>query len=191
TEVASCTFDEQRRVLDIAQDEIGARLPLVNGVWADGSQEAARIARGKIQDIRELKSDSFDALVLPGGGGVGVNLISWFADGAKAKVQPEVERVIREFYEKQKPICAICIAPALVARVLGSNGVTVTLGAESEASKEVVKTGALHEVCAADDFVTDREHRIVTTPAYMHADAKPHQLFKGIRGAIFETVEMA
>jgi 4-hydroxy-tetrahydrodipicolinate synthase len=45
TEVASCTFEEQRRVLDTAQDEIGDRLPLVNGVWADGSLEAARIAR--------------------------------------------------------------------------------------------------------------------------------------------------
>jgi len=45
TEVASCTFEEQRRVLDIAQDEVGARLPLVNGIWADGSIEAARIAR--------------------------------------------------------------------------------------------------------------------------------------------------
>jgi 4-hydroxy-tetrahydrodipicolinate synthase len=45
TEVASCTFEEQRRVLDIAQDEIGGRVPLVNGVWADGSLEAARIAR--------------------------------------------------------------------------------------------------------------------------------------------------
>lgn len=45
TEVASCTFDEQRRVLDIAQDEIGARLPLINGIWADGSLEAARLAR--------------------------------------------------------------------------------------------------------------------------------------------------
>jgi len=45
TEVASCSFDEQRRVLDIAQDEIGGRLPLVNGIWADGSLEAARIAR--------------------------------------------------------------------------------------------------------------------------------------------------
>jgi 4-hydroxy-tetrahydrodipicolinate synthase len=45
TEVASCTFDEQRRVLDIAQDEIGDRLPLVHGIWADGSLEAARIAR--------------------------------------------------------------------------------------------------------------------------------------------------
>jgi 4-hydroxy-tetrahydrodipicolinate synthase len=45
TEVASCTFDEQRRVLAIAQDEIGDRLPIVSGVWADGSLEAARIAR--------------------------------------------------------------------------------------------------------------------------------------------------
>jgi 4-hydroxy-tetrahydrodipicolinate synthase len=45
TEVASCSFDEQRRVLEIAQDEVGDRLPIVNGVWADGSIEAARIAR--------------------------------------------------------------------------------------------------------------------------------------------------
>src|SRR5215472_332111 len=45
TEVASCTFEEQRRVMEIAADEIGDRLPIVHGVWADGSQEAARIAR--------------------------------------------------------------------------------------------------------------------------------------------------
>jgi 4-hydroxy-tetrahydrodipicolinate synthase len=45
TEVASCSFDEQRRVLDITRDEVGARLPIVNGIWADGSLEAARIAR--------------------------------------------------------------------------------------------------------------------------------------------------
>jgi 4-hydroxy-tetrahydrodipicolinate synthase len=45
TEVASCSFDEQRRVLAIAQDEVGERLPIVNGIWADGSIEAARIAR--------------------------------------------------------------------------------------------------------------------------------------------------
>jgi len=45
TEVASCTFEEQRRVLEIAQDEVGARVPLVHGVYAEGSQEAARIAK--------------------------------------------------------------------------------------------------------------------------------------------------
>jgi 4-hydroxy-tetrahydrodipicolinate synthase len=45
TEVASCTFEEQRRVMEIAGEEIGDRLPIVHGVWADGSLEAARIAR--------------------------------------------------------------------------------------------------------------------------------------------------
>jgi 4-hydroxy-tetrahydrodipicolinate synthase len=44
SEVASCTFDEQRRVLEISKSELGA-LPVVNGVYADGSLEAARIAR--------------------------------------------------------------------------------------------------------------------------------------------------
>jgi 4-hydroxy-tetrahydrodipicolinate synthase len=45
TEVASCSFDEQKRVHAIAQDEIGAQLPIVHGIWADGSLEAARIAK--------------------------------------------------------------------------------------------------------------------------------------------------
>ncbi|MEI6301045.1 MAG: dihydrodipicolinate synthase family protein [Betaproteobacteria bacterium] len=45
TEVASCTFDEQKRVLAITQDEIGARLPIVNGIYADGSMEAQRLAK--------------------------------------------------------------------------------------------------------------------------------------------------
>lgn len=45
TEVASCTFEEQKRVHAIAQDEIGAKVPIVHGIWADGSLEAARIAK--------------------------------------------------------------------------------------------------------------------------------------------------
>jgi 4-hydroxy-tetrahydrodipicolinate synthase len=45
TEVGSCTFDEQQRVLAIAGETIGDKLPIVNGIWADGSLEAARIAK--------------------------------------------------------------------------------------------------------------------------------------------------
>jgi 4-hydroxy-tetrahydrodipicolinate synthase len=45
TEVASCTREEQRRVMEIAGEEVGAKLPIVHGVYADGSLEAARIAR--------------------------------------------------------------------------------------------------------------------------------------------------
>jgi 4-hydroxy-tetrahydrodipicolinate synthase len=45
TEVASCTFEEQQRVMDITMDQIGTRVPVVHGIYADGSLEAARIAR--------------------------------------------------------------------------------------------------------------------------------------------------
>src|SRR6201996_8597107 len=45
TEVASCTGDEQRRVMEITGEEVGGALPIIHGVWADGSLEAARIAR--------------------------------------------------------------------------------------------------------------------------------------------------
>jgi 4-hydroxy-tetrahydrodipicolinate synthase len=45
TEVASCTLDEQRRVMEVAVETVGDRLPLVHGIWADGSLEAARIAK--------------------------------------------------------------------------------------------------------------------------------------------------
>ena len=45
SEVASCSFEEQQRVLAITMDEVGARMPVVHGVYADGSFEAARIAR--------------------------------------------------------------------------------------------------------------------------------------------------
>src|SRR5436309_1852443 len=43
SEVASCTFDEQRRALEISREEL--RLPIVNGIYADGSLEAARLAK--------------------------------------------------------------------------------------------------------------------------------------------------
>ena len=45
SEVASCSFDEQQRVLAIAQDEIGERLPIVNGIYSEGPFEAARLAK--------------------------------------------------------------------------------------------------------------------------------------------------
>jgi 4-hydroxy-tetrahydrodipicolinate synthase len=45
SEVASCSFDEQRRVLELTQEELGARLPIVNGIYAEGSLEAQRLAR--------------------------------------------------------------------------------------------------------------------------------------------------
>ena len=44
-EVHALTFEEQQRVLAFSLAAVGDRLPLINGVYADGSLEAARIAR--------------------------------------------------------------------------------------------------------------------------------------------------
>lgn len=45
SEIHACNFDEQKRILDLSLDEIGDQLPVINGVYADGSIEAARIAK--------------------------------------------------------------------------------------------------------------------------------------------------
>ncbi len=45
SEVASCTFEEQTRVLDITMDEVGSKTPIVCGVYTEGSLEAQRIAK--------------------------------------------------------------------------------------------------------------------------------------------------
>ena len=45
SEIHACSTDEQRLILDLTMDEIGDAVPVINGVYADGSLEAARIAR--------------------------------------------------------------------------------------------------------------------------------------------------
>lgn len=45
SEVASCSFDEQRRVLGMTMEEVGDRIPVINGIYAEGSLEAQRLAK--------------------------------------------------------------------------------------------------------------------------------------------------
>jgi 4-hydroxy-tetrahydrodipicolinate synthase len=44
SEVHACSFDEQQRILAASVAEVGDRVPVISGVYADGSIEAARIA---------------------------------------------------------------------------------------------------------------------------------------------------
>ncbi len=44
-EVASLTRDERRRALDIALDEVAGKVPVVSGVYTDGTLEAVELAR--------------------------------------------------------------------------------------------------------------------------------------------------
>lgn len=45
SEVASCSFEEQQRVLQIAVDEIGIQTPVVNGLYTESGLQAMKIAK--------------------------------------------------------------------------------------------------------------------------------------------------
>lgn len=154
-------------------------------------KESARIARSKVKTLTELNEADFDALTLPGGYGAAKNLCDWAEKGVKCEVHPLVSQAILNFYNASKPIGAMCIAPVIVAKVLGKHKVTVTIGDDATTAQEITKTGAVHEECPVEDYITDREHKVVTTPAYMYPEAKPHEVFQGIFGLAHEIVEWA
>ncbi|MGC9330965.1 MAG: isoprenoid biosynthesis glyoxalase ElbB, partial [Bacteroidales bacterium] len=72
--------------------------------------ESARLARGKIKDIRELHVNDYDGLLIPGGFGAAKNLSDFAFKGDNMNVQPDVEKVIKAFHDANKPIGALCIA---------------------------------------------------------------------------------
>lgn len=152
--------------------------------------EAARIARGQIKDLTQLHAKDFDGIAFAGGLGAAKLLSNWADKGASSELHPEIKRIILEFYKAEKPIGAVCIAPTLLAKALGDKKIEVTIGDDQETSKQIDKTGACHVDCPVGDYVTDREHKLVTTPAYMY-NALPNEVFKGINGMAKELVEMA
>jgi enhancing lycopene biosynthesis protein 2 len=153
--------------------------------------EAARIARGKIEDVAHARATDLDALVMPGGFGAAKNLSNFAEKGHAADVHPEVARLIREMHAAKKPIGAICIAPAVVARVLGASRVKVTIGDDAGTAGEIEACGAVHEDCPVDRAVVDRANRVVTTPAYMYGDARLGPIADGIDACVREVLAMA
>lgn len=152
--------------------------------------EAARISRSQIKPLQELNEKDFDGVLLPGGFGAAKHLSTFAIEGVKGSVDPEVKRILDSFHAASKPIAAFCIAPATVALALGKHGIEVTIGNDKGTASEIEKTGAHHVECAVDDFVTDRENKIVTSPAYMY-ETTPAKVFLGIQKAVREFVEMA
>lgn len=153
--------------------------------------EAARIARGHIRDVAQVKASDLDALIIPGGFGAAVNLCDFAARGANAGVHPEVKRLIVEMVDQGKPIGAICIAPGLLACALKGHvsGAELTIGNDRGTAEQLEKAGARHVDCPVDDCHVDARHKIVTTPAYMLGPG-PKDVFKGIKKLVEKVVSM-
>jgi enhancing lycopene biosynthesis protein 2 len=156
--------------------------------------EAARIARGDIKPIGELREGEFDAVVFPGGFGAAKNLCTFAKDGAKATVNADVERVIKGFHGAKKPVAMCCIAPVLGARVLGKAaggpGVKVTIGDDANVAGAISTWGSSNIVKKVTEAAVDEANRLTTTPAYMYGDASPWEVYQGIGAMIEQMVGM-
>lgn len=152
--------------------------------------ESARIARGAIRDIATVKADELDALVLPGGFGAALNLSDFATAGTKAKAHPAVAALVTAMFEKKKPIGAICIAPAVLAVVLGKSGPRLTIGTDDATGEALQGLGAKHQKCVVESIVVDADHKIVTTPAYMLGPSIRH-IAAGIELLVAEVLRMA
>jgi len=172
------------------------QLKVVNHLTGEETQErrnvlveSARIARGDIADVAQANAADLDALILPGGFGAALNLCDFAVRGPDCTVHPDVARLVQAVHAAGKPIGAICIAPALIAKVLGDR-VTVTIGTDAGVGQAIEAMGATHEACPVERFVVDRERKVVTTPAYMLGPG-PKDVAAGIEGCVAEVLAMA
>lgn len=145
--------------------------------------ESARIARGDVRPLDTYRAADFDALVFPGGTGAAKNLSDFALQGADATVDPDVRAAVEATRAANKPLGFVCITPACVgALLLGQDGVALTIGSSDDPTASILeRLGATHIACAASHAVVDAEHRVVSTPAYMDADARPGAVYDGIR----------
>lgn len=149
--------------------------------------ESARIARGNISDLKHFNPEEFDALIFPGGLGAAKNLSTYAFDGPDCQVNQDVARAIRAMHEAGKPIGALCIAPVIIAKVLGTG--KLTAGRDASTGADLEKMGAKHQQTGHGEIAVDEENRIVSTPCYM-LDSRVDQIAAGAENLVRAILQM-
>jgi len=155
--------------------------------------ESARIARGNVKPLDELKSGDFDALFIPGGFGAAKNLSDFGVKGGDMAVKDDVVGVVKDFHAAQKYMGLCCIAPVIAAKVLGTAsggpGTTLTMGGKGSEA-EWPHQGAIDAAASfgnsmvetdVDGVVVDAANRIVTAPAYMKGTASSAEVYDSVK----------
>ncbi|XP_006639092.1 glutamine amidotransferase-like class 1 domain-containing protein 3, mitochondrial isoform X1 [Lepisosteus oculatus] len=159
--------------------------------------ESARLARGDIQDLAQLKVDELDAVIFPGGFGVAKNLCDWAVKGKDCSVHNEVESALQAFHSAKKPIGLCCISPVLAAKVI--SGCEVTVGCDNnddgrfpdaETAGAIEKLGCKHICKEVTEAHVDEKNKIVTTCAFM-CKAPLHEIFDGVGAMVQEVLKLA
>jgi enhancing lycopene biosynthesis protein 2 len=132
--------------------------------------ESARIARGEVRNIQDVRAAELDALVFPGGYGAAKNLSSFAFQGADCTVHGDVTRLVKQMHQAGKPIGVMCISPVIAARIFGGEiQLELTIGSDPEVAEAIERMGAKHVECPVTEIVVDKDHKVVSTPAYLSA----------------------
>ncbi|WP_112479663.1 isoprenoid biosynthesis glyoxalase ElbB [Vibrio variabilis] len=132
--------------------------------------EAARIARGNIEDVEKLNVDDYDALLVPGGFGAAKNLTDFAINGAECSINASVASACRAFKQANKPAGYLCIAPVIIPMIYPES-VSGTIGSDTGTAEGFNALGGRHIECSVDDFVYDENNKVLSTPAYMLANS--------------------
>ena len=123
------------------------------------------------------------------------NLSSFAQEGKTGAVIPSVASLIAATHAAKKPIGALCIAPVLLAKVLGTAnggpGLTLTTGLYIDDTADLLRyLGNTAVPCGPEDAVEDTRNRVVTAPAYMRAEATPATVFDGAEAVVAKAFAM-
>ncbi|MDE1486698.1 isoprenoid biosynthesis glyoxalase ElbB [Xenorhabdus bovienii] len=151
-------------------------------------QESARITRGNIQPLSQVDTNTLDALIIPGGFGAAKNLCNFAFKGSECEINKDLLSIVRSMHQQGKPMGFMCIAPVMVAKILG-RPIKVTIGNDPETAAQIEAMGGIHIECPVDDIVIDFKNKIVTTPAYMLAESLS-QAEQGIDKLVRKILEM-
>ncbi|MEF1257021.1 isoprenoid biosynthesis glyoxalase ElbB [Vibrio sp. M260112] len=151
--------------------------------------EAARIARGKIEDVAKLNVDDYDALLLPGGFGAAKNLTDFAVKGAECSINTHVASACRAFAQARKPAGYLCIAPTIIPLIY-DQGVKATIGNDAATAAAFNTLGGLHVESQVDQVVFDEQHLVLSTPAYMLAE-NISEAAKGIEALVEKLVSLS
>jgi enhancing lycopene biosynthesis protein 2 len=129
--------------------------------------ESGRICRGDIQELSELDLRNFDGIIFPGGFGAALNLSNVATKGPACDVHKDIIKIIEDAHRQEKIIVALCIAPTIIAKVLGKYKVELTIGDDKDIAAGIEKMGAIHTNKKSKEICVDIENRIISTPCYM------------------------
>jgi len=152
--------------------------------------ESARICRGAISDLAGIDTSTLDGLIIPGGFGAAKNLCDYAFKGAECTVNEQVAAAVQSFQKAAKPIGFLCIAPVIAAKLLGCEGVELTIGSDPATAADIEAMGAKHVEATVEQAVVSPGTKIVSTPAYMLGPGIS-DVAKGIEALVKKVIELA